>query len=89
MASDKKIKPDAAPKGEPAAKEKGEPGPKEKSTSDAASTKAAGSETPAGATPANYSRGEGQKAVSQAYRDNWNAIFAKKTKVMRKPKRKR
>jgi hypothetical protein len=84
MASDKKIQTDPASKSEPAPK-----APKEKSTSDAAATKAAGSETPAGATPANYSRGEGQKAVSQAYRDNWNAIFAKKTKVKRKPKRKR
>ena len=74
MASDKKTQTDSAPKSEPAAKEK--------STPDAASTKAAGSETPSGSAPANYSRGEGQKAVSQAYRDNWNAIFAKK-----KPKR--
>jgi len=31
-------------------------------------------------TPKNYSRGEGQKAVTQAYKDNWNAIFAKKKK---------
>jgi len=33
-----------------------------------------------GAAPANYSRGEGQKPVTQAYKDNWNAIFAKKTR---------
>ena len=26
----------------------------------------------------NYIRGEGQKPVSKAYKDNWNAIFAKK-----------
>src|SRR5687767_11596604 len=33
------------------------------------------------ATPSSgYSRGEGQKPVSQAYKDNWNAIFAKKKK---------
>jgi hypothetical protein len=25
-----------------------------------------------------YSRGEGQKAVTQAYKDNWNTIFGKK-----------
>ena len=25
-----------------------------------------------------YSRGEGQKPVSKAYKDNWDAIFAKK-----------
>jgi hypothetical protein len=30
--------------------------------------------------PASYSRGEGQKPVTQAYKDNWNAIYGKKTK---------
>jgi hypothetical protein len=30
--------------------------------------------------PKNYSRGEGQKAVTQAYKDNWNAIYGKKKK---------
>jgi hypothetical protein len=67
MASDKKIKTDPAPKSEPAAGDK--------STSDVASAKV---ESRSGAAPANYSRGEGQKPVSQAYRDNWNAIYAKK-----------
>ena len=33
--------------------------------------------------PKNYSRGEGQKAVTQAYKDNWNAIYGKKTKKKR------
>jgi hypothetical protein len=28
----------------------------------------------------NYSRGEGQKPVSQAYKDNWDAIYGKKKK---------
>jgi len=28
--------------------------------------------------PASYSRGEGQKPVSKAYKDNWNAIYGKK-----------
>ncbi len=28
--------------------------------------------------PKNYSRGEGQKVVTQAYKDNWNAIYGKK-----------
>jgi hypothetical protein len=32
----------------------------------------------AGGAPKNYSRGEGQKPVTQAYKDNWNAIFGKK-----------
>jgi len=30
--------------------------------------------------PKNYSRGEGQKTVTQAYKDNWNAIYGKKKK---------
>ncbi len=47
------------------------------STSGADPSKAEGGET-AAASPSNYSRGEGQKPVSRAYRDNWNAIFAKK-----------
>ena len=34
----------------------------------------------AGAAPKNYSRGEGQKPVTQAYKDNWNAIFGNDTK---------
>jgi hypothetical protein len=43
------------------------------------SAKAEAGET-AGAAPKSYSRGEGQKPVTQAYKDNWNAIFAKKKK---------
>ena len=31
----------------------------------------------------NYSRGEGQKTVTQAYKDNWNAIFGKTKKKKR------
>jgi hypothetical protein len=42
-----------------------------------------GSET-AAAAPANYSRGEGQKPVTAAYKENWNAIFAKKSKKKKK-----
>ena len=30
--------------------------------------------------PKSYSRGEGQKTVTQAYKDNWNAIYGKKRK---------
>jgi len=89
MASDKKIKTDPAPKGEAAAKDKSTSDAASAKAdvaptkSDAASTKAESSEAPA-AAPANYSRGEGQKAVSKAYRDNWNAIYAKKTKTKKK-----
>ena len=69
--ADKKIKADPAPKKEPP--------PKDKSPSDVKSPKAEGGETVA-ASPSSYSRGEGQKPVTQAYKDNWNAIFAKKKK---------
>ena len=75
---DKKIKADPAPKkADPAPKK--EPAAKDNSASDAKPAKAEGGETVA-AAPSNYSRGEGQKPVTQAYKDNWNAIFAKKKK---------
>jgi hypothetical protein len=32
------------------------------------------------AVPKKQGMGEGQKPVTQAYKDNWNAIFGKKTK---------
>jgi hypothetical protein len=32
------------------------------------------------AAPTKQGMGEGQKPVSQAYKDNWNAIFVKKKK---------
>jgi hypothetical protein len=53
--------------------------PKNKSTSDAAPSKAEGGEKDAGSS-SGYHRGEGQKPVSKAYKDNWNLIFAKKKK---------
>ena len=70
MASDdKKIKTNSAPENE---------APK-KSTSGAEPSKVDSGEL-AAASPSGYSRGEGQKPVSKAYRDNWNVIFAKKKK---------
>jgi hypothetical protein len=70
MASDdKKIKTSPTPKNEAP--------PEHKGTSGADPSKVAGGET-AAALPTRYSRGEGQKPVSKAYRDNWNVIFAKK-----------
>ena len=80
MASNtKKPKPDAAPKKEaaakvesPAAKDAPKETPKD-APKDA--PKPEGGET---AAPSNYSRGEGQKPVTAAYKENWNAIFAKK-----------
>jgi hypothetical protein len=72
MASDdKKIKADPAPKKEVP--------PKNKSTSSIDTSKAEGGKV-TDASPSGYSRGEGQKPVSKAYKDNWNAIFAKKKK---------
>ena len=72
MASDdQKAKTAPAPKKEDA--------PKSKVTPDAAPAKAEGGQKP-DAPPASYSRGEGQKPVTQAYKDNWNAIFGKKKK---------
>ena len=53
--------------------------PKNKSTADAAPSKAEGGEKDAGSS-SGYHRGEGQKPVSKAYKDNWNLIFAKKKK---------
>jgi hypothetical protein len=36
------------------------------------------------AAPSGYSRGEGQKPVSAAYKENWNAIFLKKNAKKKK-----
>jgi hypothetical protein len=69
MASDKKAKAEPAPKNEVA--------PKIKSTSGEDVSKTESIET-ATAAPSNYSRGEGQKPVTRAYKENWNVIFAKK-----------
>ena len=78
MATDKTIKADPAPKAATAPKsEPAKEKPKDKASSEAAPAKAEGTEK-AAAAPASYSRGEGQKPVSKAYKDNWNAIFAKK-----------
>ena len=48
-----------------------------------APAKAEGGDT-GSAAPKNYSRGEGQKPVTQAYKDNWNAIFGKDKKKKRR-----
>jgi hypothetical protein len=72
MASDdKKVKTNHA--------QKNEAPPKSKGTSGVDLSKAEGGEIAAD-LPSGYSRGEGQKPVSKAYRDNWNVIFAKKKK---------
>jgi hypothetical protein len=69
MASDdKKVKTNPAPKVE---------APQENKSTPVEPSKAEGGDK-AAASPTGYSRGEGQKPVSKAYKDNWNAIFAKK-----------
>ena len=42
---------------------------------DATTAEASKSDAPKAEAPKNYHRGEGQKPVTQAYKDNWNAIF--------------
>ena len=85
MASDnKKPKPEAAPKKDAAAKVESTAvadAPKDALKKDLA--KPEGGDT-AAAAPSNYSRGEGQKPVTAAYKENWNAIFAKKGKRKKK-----
>jgi hypothetical protein len=76
-----------APQNETAVKKeavakKDEGQPKDKTTSDADLSKAEGGEKAAN-SPSGYSRGEGQKPVSKAYKDNWNAIYGKKKKKKR------
>jgi hypothetical protein len=44
-----------------------------------------GASKPEETTPSSYSRGEGQKPVTKAYKENWNLIYGKKKK--KKPSR--
>ena len=79
VGDDKKVKTNPALKSDAAATKKPETPATDKSTPDAAPSTPESSEKPA-ASPASYSRGEGQKVVTQAYKDNWNAIFGAKKK---------
>ena len=86
MASDdKKTKTNPAPKNEPAAKKevaatKKDEGVAKSKSPAAADTPKTESVEKAAEPSSGYSRGEGQKPVSQAYKDNWNAIYGKKKK---------
>ena len=72
----------------PAAKAEAKAGTKDKSSTDAKTETKDKSSTDAGSdketessksdAPKGYSRGENQKLVTDAYRDNWNSIFSKK-----------
>jgi hypothetical protein len=76
MASDdKKVKADPAPKKEAAAKDK--------STAGEAVSKTEGGE--AATTPSNYSRGEGQKPVSTAYKEKLERDFFEEKREEEKP----
>jgi|SRR3954466_8111745 len=82
MASDdKKTKTEPAPKTDVPSTDKSTAA--DTSKPEAGKSTAADTSKPEGGKSAEavpYSRGEGQKPVSQAYRDNWNAIFARKKK---------
>jgi hypothetical protein len=69
VGDDRKIKTNPAPKNDAL--------PKNKRTPDAAPSKAEGGEKAAHLSSGS-NRGEGQKPVSKAYKENWNLIFAKK-----------
>jgi hypothetical protein len=56
---------------------KTEAAPASKAGGEVPEAKADGGEA---SSPTNYSRGEGQKPVSKAYRDNWEVIFGKRGK---------
>jgi hypothetical protein len=75
MAADEKT---TSPKKEPAKKEP-ESKPAEAAPK-AEKADAAPKAEKADAAPKRQGMGEGQKAVTQAYKDNWNAIFGKKKK---------
>jgi translation initiation factor IF-2 len=73
MAADEKK---TSPKKEPASKP-AEAAPKVEA---APKADAAPKAEKADAAPKRQGMGEGQKPVTQAYKDNWNAIFGKKKK---------
>jgi hypothetical protein len=55
-------------------------------TPKAASTPSEGASKPEASPPSNYSRGESQKPVTDAYKENWNRIFGKKKKAAKRSK---
>ena len=84
MSNDGKKKTKTAPTKQEVATETkaAEAKPAEAKTAEAA-PKAEGAKTEAvkpDASPSRQGMGEGQKLVTQAYKDNWNAIFGKKKK---------
>ena len=85
--ADKPAKSDHAPKSEAAAKDKttsGEAIAKTDAKVEAKIEAKTESGEAVAAAPSGYSRGEGQKPVSAAYKENWNAIFLKKNTKKKK-----
>lgn len=81
MSADDKKSKSTATKKEPVAESRTAESKAESNKTETVKTetiKAEGGKTEA--APSNKGMGEGQKPVSQAYKDNWNAIFAKKKK---------
>jgi hypothetical protein len=77
MAGDDKKKANQAQKNEAPPKKQDEAASKNKDSSGADLPKIERGEKVTEST-SSYSRGEGQKPVSKAYKDNWNAIYGKK-----------
>jgi hypothetical protein len=65
-------------KSQPAAKAAPTTAASTTATPKAASTPSEATAKPEGSPPKNYSRGEGQKPVTDAYKENWNRIYGKK-----------
>jgi hypothetical protein len=86
MASDdKKTNPNPAQKNELSPKKQNEVSPKKQDEAASKNKDNLGADLPkiergekAAESTSSYSRGEGQKPVSKAYKDNWNAIYGKK-----------
>ena len=79
---------DTPAKSTPAPKAESTPTPKAESTpAPKADSSGASSSKPSDTAPTSYSRGEGQKSVTQTYRDNWNAIFANPTRKKATPRK--
>ena len=78
---------DKSASGESASKAQSAEGASKTESSKTESSKTESSKTESSksdAAPANYSRGEGQKPVTEAYRENWNLIFANKNSRRKK-----
>jgi hypothetical protein len=55
-------------------------------TPKAASTPSEAASKPEASPSSNYSRGESQKPVTDAYKENWNRIYGKKKKATKRSK---